>query len=74
MMTKKELIKIAKNMLAKNPRVLEYNWEFFKCAVKAQEGIELTNEEVAEIGKLIVNLPKQKCDLRYLVKRLYLVM
>ena len=66
MKTKEDLIKIAKNMLARHPRVLEYNLYFFKEAVKAQEDVELTDEEAKKVVKLIINLPKQKCDLRYL--------
>jgi len=66
MRTEEDLIKIAKNMLARHPRVLEYNLYFFKEAVKTQEGIELTDEESTEVGKIIVDLSKQKCDLRYL--------
>lgn len=65
-MEDKDLTKIAKNMLARHPRVLEYGLRLFKEAVKAQEGIELTDEEAKKIGKLIMNLPKKKYDLRYL--------
>ena len=67
MKTKEDLTKIAEKILARNPRVLEYNLGIFKHVVKTQEGIELTDEEAKEVGKLIVNLPKQKYDLRYLV-------
>ena len=38
MKTKEDLIKIAKNMLARHPRILEYNLYFFKETVKAQKG------------------------------------
>ena len=69
MKPEKDLIKIAKNMLARHPRVLEYNLYFFKEAVKRQEGIELTDEEAKEVVKLIVSLPKQKCDCRYLARK-----
>jgi len=69
MKSEEDLTKIAKNMLARHPRVLEYNLYFFKEAVKTQEGVELTDEEAKEVVKLIINLPKQKCDLRYLAVR-----
>jgi len=65
----KNLEEIAKNMLLLNPRVLEYSLDFFKQVVKAQEGIELTDEEAKEVCRLIINLPQQKCDLRYLAVR-----
>lgn len=66
MKAKEALTKIAENVFATNPRVLEYNLEFFKHVVRRQEGIELTDEEAKEVTKLIINLPEQKHDMRYL--------
>ncbi|GAG96623.1 unnamed protein product [marine sediment metagenome] len=66
MKTKEDLTKIAKNMLASHKRCLEYGLEFFKSAVKTQEGIDLTDEEVKTVVKLIMELPQGKHDMRYL--------
>ena len=64
----KDLNKIAEKMLVRNPRILEFGLEIFKDAVKAQEGIELTDDEAKEVGRLIlkIELPEGAIDLRHL--------
>lgn len=50
----KQLDKIAKAMSERHPRCLEYSPEFFQKAVKAQEGVELSREEVLKVAKTIL--------------------
>jgi len=66
MKTKEDLTTIAENMIARHPRCLEYGLKFFKKAVKALEDIEVLDEEAKEIGRIIVSLPRQKCDMRWM--------
>ena len=54
--TEKEIKDIAKAILGRHPRVLEYNMEFFKLAVNAQEGIRLTPEEAKRVAREIVRI------------------
>lgn len=67
----KDLNEIAKRLLVRNPRILEFGLEFFKAAVKAQEGVELTDDEAKEVGRLIIKLelPEGATDLRFLAHK-----